>query len=34
MEATVLKEAEQQQNKILDANYEATDVNALCKDMV
>ena len=27
------KEAEQQQNKILDTNYEATDVNALCKDM-
>ena len=29
MEATVLKEAEQWQNKILDTNYEATDVNAL-----
>ena len=33
MEATVLKEAEQRQNKILDANYEATDVDALCKNM-
>ena len=33
MEATVLKEAEQQQNKILDSNYDATDINALCKDM-
>ena len=33
MEATVLKEVEQWQNKILDANYEATDVNALCRDM-
>ena len=34
MEATVvLKEAEQRQNKILDANYEATDVNTLCRDM-
>ena len=33
MEATVLEEAEQRQNKILDTNYEATDVNALCKDM-
>ena len=33
MEVTVLKEVEQRQNKILDTNYEATDVNALCRDM-
>ena len=33
MKVTVLKAAEQRQNKILDTNYEATDVEALCKNM-